>query len=233
MTSSRDVWLRTLRSANAEQEATLADEYDEHWGAIDDDHRAFVERFLSRLPSDGVVLDAACGTGKYVQMVLESGRIPVCVDHTDAYLEKVREKAPGVRTEVHDLEELPFDAEFDGVMCVDAMEFVAPEGWPLVLEGFRRALRDDGWLYLTVELVPEEAIREGHDAAVRRGLPVIDDGEAIWDEPDWYYHFYPAMDRVRAWLGDASFEIVEDVEGSWVVGEEDVYTYRHLIARAV
>ena len=95
-------------------------------------------------------------------------------------------------------------------------EFVPPEEWPVVLEGFRRALRPGGWLYLTVELVPAAAIRAGHDAAVRRGLPLIDDGEAIWDEPDWYYHFYPAMDRVRAWVRDAAFEmfiqLVRDVE---------------------
>jgi ubiquinone/menaquinone biosynthesis C-methylase UbiE len=28
-------------------------------------HHSFVERFLSRLPPDGRVLDAACGTGTY------------------------------------------------------------------------------------------------------------------------------------------------------------------------
>jgi SAM-dependent methyltransferase len=229
--SSREDWLRSLRNDNAEQEAALADEYDDYWGAIDEDHRTFVERFLARLPANGLVLDAACGTGNYVRIVLDAGRTPVCVDHTAAYLEKVLEKAPSVRTAIHDLQELPFEAEFDGVMCVDAMEFVAPEEWPVVLEGFRRALRPGGWLYLTVELVPAAAIRAGHDAAVRRGLPLIDDGEAIWDEPDWYYHFYPAIARVRAWLRDAAFEVVEDAEGAWVYGE-DVYAYHHLIVRA-
>lgn len=91
VSSSRDDWLRSLRGENAEQEAGLADEYDERWGAIDDDHRAFVERFLARLPANGLVLDAACGTGKYVGMVLDAGRTPMCVDHTAAYLEKVLE----------------------------------------------------------------------------------------------------------------------------------------------
>lgn len=226
---SREAWLAGLRRANAEQEATLADEYDERWDSIDGDHRAFVERFLARLPPDALVLDAACGTGKYVRMVLETGRTPVCVDHTEAYLEKVLEKAPGVRTAVHDLEELPFEREFDGVMCVDAMEFVPPEGWPVVLERFHRALRPEGWLYITVELVPDAEVRAGHEAAVRAGLPLVDEGEAIWDEPDWYYHFYPEVDRVRAWLRDAAFEIVDDDEGSWV---DDAYAYHHLISRA-
>jgi hypothetical protein len=114
-------------------------------------------------------------------------------------------------------------------MCVDAMEFVPPEDWPVVLDRFHRALRPDGWLYLTVELVPEAAVRAGHEAARALGLPVIEDGEAIWEEPDWYYHFYPSMDRVRAWLGDIGFTIVDELEGPWVDGE---YAYHHVLARA-
>jgi len=58
---------------------------------------------------------------------------------------------------------------------------------------------------------------------------VRDHGETICEEPDWYYHFYPATDRDRVWFGDAAFEIVDDVEGVWV---NDAYAYRHLIARA-
>jgi SAM-dependent methyltransferase len=226
--SDRATWLRQLARMNAEQESGLAEEYDASWGEIEDTHRAFIERFLSELPAGGRVLDAACGTGKYVATVLGSGRALVCVDHTATYLAKVNEKAPEVTTTQHHLQELPFEAEFEGVMCVDAMEFLPPEDWPVVLERFRRALRPGGWLYVTVELVSEAEIREGHEAAVRLGIPVVEEGEAIWDEPDWYYHFYPAMDRVRAWIAEAGFEIVDDVEGPWIDG---AYAYHHLLAR--
>ncbi|MFB3739624.1 MAG: class I SAM-dependent methyltransferase, partial [Candidatus Velamenicoccus archaeovorus] len=138
MTSERAAWLRQLRSANEIEEAALAAEYDALWGAIGPTHRAWVERFLSLLPAGGRVLDAACGTGKYVGVVLESGRSIVAVDHTAAYLAKVREKYPDAATEKHDLQDLPYRDAFDGVMCVDAMEFVPPEEWPVVLGGFRR-----------------------------------------------------------------------------------------------
>ena len=37
------------------------------------------------------------------------------------------------------------------------------------------------------------------------------DGEVIWDEPDGYYHHYPSMPRVRAWLAEAK---EADGEGS-------------------
>jgi SAM-dependent methyltransferase len=228
-TSDRTGWLLELRRANAEQEAGLAEVYDEQWGQIDQTHRAFVERFLSLLPPGGRVLDAACGTGRFARLVLDRGHPLTCVDHTDAYLAKVLEKAPEAETARHDLQDLPFEQGFDGVMCVDAMEFVPPEDWPVVLERFRRALRSPGLLYATVELVPEAEIRAGDAAALRLGLPVIEDGEAIWDEPDWYYHFYPSLERARAWLADAGFEIVDELEGPWVGSE---YAYHHVLARA-
>jgi SAM-dependent methyltransferase len=173
------------------------------------------------------VLDAACGTGKYFPMVLASGRRLLGVDHAGVYLAVAAAKFPGVPTDKHDLQELPYQGEFDGVLCVDAMEFVPPEDWPVVLERFRRALHPGGWLYLTVELAPDDQVRAANQAARRAGLPVVD-GEVIWDEPDGYYHHYPAMRQVRAWLADAGFAIAEEAEGPWHAGG---YAYYHVLAR--
>jgi SAM-dependent methyltransferase len=223
----RQKWLRDLRRENEQQEAALADEYDANWGEIDDTHRAFVERFLSMLPSDGRVLDAACGTGKYLGMVLESGRSCLATDHTAAYLAKAKAKFPDVPTEHHDLQELPYRDEFDGVMCVDAMEFVPPEEWPTVLDRFRAALRDPGRLYLTVEMVHEDTVRTANEEARASGLPVVD-GEVIWHDPDPYYHFYPRIEDVRAWLADAGFMIEDELTEPW---HEEGYAYHHVLAR--
>jgi SAM-dependent methyltransferase len=224
--SDRAAWLRRLRYENEEQESALAPEYDEHWGRIGDTHRAFVERFCAELPPDGRVLDAACGTGKYFGKVLESGRSLVGSDHAQGALDRAREKFPDVPTERHDLQELPFESQFDGVMCVDAMEFVPPEDWPLVLDGFRRALRPGGWLYLTVELVRDTDVRAAHAAARAAGLPVVD-GEVIWHDPEPYYHYYPGLEQVRAWVSGAGFSIELEVEGPWDEG----YAYHHVLAR--
>ena len=122
---------------------------------------------------------------------------------------------------------MPYRGEFDGVLCVDAMEFVPPEEWPPVLERFYRALRPEGWLYLTVERARGDRVRAANQAARRSGLPVVD-GEVIWDEPDGYYHHYPSMPQVRAWLADAGFTLDEEAEGPW---HEEGYAYHHLLAR--
>jgi SAM-dependent methyltransferase len=225
--ADRDTWLRNLRRVDEQQEDALADDFDAQYGEVEPTHQAFMERFLSRLPPGGRVLDAACGTGKYFAMVLASGRRLLGVDHAGAYLAKAATKFPGVPTDKHDLQELPYRDEFDGVLCVDAMEFVPPEDWPAVLGRLGRALRSGGWLYLTVELAPTERVRAGNQAARRAGLPVVD-GEVVWDGPDGYYHHYPNVPRVRAWLTDAGFAIEEEAEGPWHEGQ---YAYHHLLAR--
>jgi SAM-dependent methyltransferase len=225
--ADRGAWLRNLRRVNERQENALADDFDDLWGEIEPTHQRFVERFLSELPPDGRVLDAACGTGRFFPMVLASGRRLLGVDHAGAYLAKAAAKFPQVPTDKHDLQDLSYQDEFDGVLCVDAMEFVPPEDWPVVLQRFGRAVRSGGWLYLTVELAREDQVRARNQAARRAGLPAVD-GEVIWDEPDGYYHHYPSMQQVRAWLGDAGFVIEQDLEGPW---HEEGYAYHHVLAR--
>jgi SAM-dependent methyltransferase len=225
--ADRTAWLRDRRRVDEQQEDALAGDYDAQWGEIEPTHQGFVERFLSELPPAGRVLDAACGTGKYFAMVLASGRSLLGVDHAGAALAIAATKFPQVPTEQHDLQELPYQDQFHGVLCVDAMEFVPPEEWPPILERFRRALRSGGWLYLTVELAPDDRVRAANQAARKSGLPVVD-GEVIWDEPDGYYHHYPAVEQVRAWLADAGFVIEEEAEGLW---HEEGYAYHHMLAR--
>jgi SAM-dependent methyltransferase len=225
--ADRGAWLRDRRRVDEQQEDALAGDYDARWGEIEATHQVFVERFLQRLPPAGTVLDAACGTGKYFPMVLASGRSLLGVDHAGAALAIAAAKFPQIPTERHDLQELPYRNEFDGVLCVDAMEFVPPEDWPVVLERFHEALRSGGWLYLTVELAPADRVRAANQAARRSGLPVVD-GEVIWDEPDGYYHHYPSIQQVRTWLADAGFAIEEEAEGPW---HEEGYAYHHMLAR--
>jgi SAM-dependent methyltransferase len=225
--ADRGAWLQNLRRVDEHQEDALAGDFDAQWGQIEPTHQAFVERFLSRLPPGGRVLDAACGTGKYFPMVLASGRRLLGADHAGTLLAIAAAKSPQVPTHKHDLQDLPYHHEFDGVLCLDAMEFVPPEDWPPVLERFRRALRPGGWLYLTVELAPADRVRAANQAARRSGLPVVD-GEVIWDGPDGYYHHYPAVQQVRAWLTDAGFAIQQEAEGPW---HEQGYAYHHVLAR--
>jgi SAM-dependent methyltransferase len=216
----RGDWLRERRRVTTERFDTLyAATYDQQeWAAISPTHRRFVDQLIERCPPGGRILDAACGTGKYFGMVLGAGRWVVGTDQSAGMLARARAKHPEVPTEKVGLQELAFDGEFDAVMCVDAMENVFPEDWPLVLANLRRALRPGGHLYLTVELIDERELERVFAEAVASGLPVVR-GEHT--SRGGGYHYYPPLEQVAAWVREAGLEALEDGKGD---------DYYHLLA---
>ena len=165
----RTAWLRERRqTAEERHDAIHAFTYDEQYGEIGPTHRRFVADLLERCPPGGTVLDAACGTGKYFAMVQDAGRRVVGTDQSTGMLGRARARFPAVPLERVGLQELDFAAEFDAVMCVDAMENIPPEDWPRVAANLARAVRPGGHVYLTVEQVDDEELdRELADATAR------------------------------------------------------------------
>ena len=220
----REAWLRERRQTAEERHDTIhAFTYDEQYGEIGPTHRRFVADLLERCQPGGTVLDAACGTGKYFAMVLDAGRRVVGTDQSTGMLARARARFPGVPLERVGLQELAFDAEFDAVMCIDAMENIPPEDWPRVVANLRRALRPGGHLYLTVEQVDDEELDRELAEATARGLPVVR-GEESRDG----YHYYPSREQVGYWMEEGMLAVVaEDYSPG------DGYGYLHLLARTV
>ena len=216
----RQAWLRERRQTAEERyDAIEAFTYDDQYGEIEPTHRRFVGELLGRCPPGGLVLDAACGTGKYFALVLDGGRRVVGTDQSTGMLARARARFPAVPLERVGLQELAFDAEFDAVMCIDAMEDVPPEDWPRVLANLRRAVRPGGPLYLTVEQVDEQVLDRELAEAAARGLPAVR-GETSRDG----YHFYPSREQVDGWLEEAGLVVVAEDASSG-----DGYGYRHLL----
>jgi SAM-dependent methyltransferase len=219
----RQAWLRERRQTAEERHDTIhAFTYDDQFGEIGETHRRFVADLLERCPPGGIVLDAACGTGKYFALVLDSGRRVVGTDQSTGMLARARARFPSVPLERVGLQELAFEAEFDAAMCIDAMEHVPPDDWPRVVGNLRRALRPGGHLYLTVEEVEDRELEAAFADATARGLPVVR-GELAREG----YHYYPSRGQVAGWLDQAGLEVVaqEDSPG-------DGYGYLHLLTRA-
>ena len=110
-------------------------------------------RLAGLVRQGGAVLDAACGTGKYWPALLAAGLQVTGVDQSAGMLAQARRKYPQVPSRVlalQDLAELP--DRFDGLLCVDALEYVAPEDWPVVAAGLAAVLTDRAPAYVTVEL---------------------------------------------------------------------------------
>ena len=208
----RTQWQKERRLWNEVRMDTIdARQYDERWGSyINPTHHAMIERFLDLCPQKGHILDAACGTGKYWSLLLERGFSVVGTDQSQQMLQRSQAKFPGVQVEHTGLQELAFADAFDGILCMDAMEFVFPEDWPIVLRNFVRALHEHGYLYFTVEVETEEELQNAYNAGKRLNLPLIY-GEYAHHGG---YHYYPTEEQVRDWLTDVPLHMLDMVEGN-------------------
>lgn len=219
----RQAWLRERRTAVQAEYDLEAPDYDAQQYPTRS-HEAFVGRLLETCPQGGTVLDAPCGTGKYFELVRASGRRVVGIDQSAGMLAQAQSRDIAVRLERIGLQELVFDAEFDGAMTIDAMENVPPEDWPLVLANLRRAVRSGGHLYLTVEEIDEADIDAAFADAGARRLPAIR-GEVIEGDTAGY-HFYPGREQVLRWLDSEGINVVAEE-----FDQEDGWGYRHFLVR--
>jgi SAM-dependent methyltransferase len=218
----RLTWLREMRRDCEEQyDNRWAPFYGEKWGLYSNtSHQQFLQEFLSLLPQKSRVLDAACGAGRYLPFLLEKEHSVLGIDQSKGMLAKARSKFPEVPFEVVGLQEMAYREIFDGAICMDAMENVFPEDWPVVLGNFYRALKKPGYFYFTSETIEnadENEIRQAFEKAQRAGLPVV-----YGEWPDEYvYHYHPTNHQVEDWTRQAGFEILTQGDGDG---------YHHLIA---
>jgi len=210
----RSTWLREMRRDCEEQYDTRwAPLYGEKWGLYSNtSHQQFIQAFLSFLPQMSSIRDTACGAGRYLPFLLEKEHSIIGIDQSQGMLAKAKAKFPGVQFEKVGLQEMAYREVFDGAICMDAMENVPPEDWPLVLSNFHRALKQRGYLYFTSETIEnadEDEIKQAFKKAQQAGLPVV-----YGEWPDKYvYHYHPANQQVKEWTQQAGFELLKEGDG--------------------
>ena len=213
-------WLRERRLEAEERYSTWwGPLYGEQLGLYPNgSHVQFLQKFIEHLPQNSTVLDAACGAGRYIPYLVGERFVIVGIDQAQGMLERAKEKFPEVQFVRLGLQEMSYQEVFEGAICMDAMEHISPEDWPLVLANFQRALKKEGYLYFTVEIQDEAEVKAAFEEAQKLGLPVVY-GEWVNDE---VYHYYPSLEQVREWVQQAGFVILEESEGDG---------YHHLLMR--
>jgi ubiquinone/menaquinone biosynthesis C-methylase UbiE len=220
----RPTWLREQRlRAETDYDTRYSATYDTDAEPMTSIHRRFVRRVVRASPVGGTVLDAACGTGKYFGIVLSAGRKVVGVDQSVGMLDQARAKFPTAELIKSSLQELDLEPDFDGLLCIDAMENVPPEDWPAVLANLHRVLHPDGLLYLTIEEHDQADIDAAYADGIARGLPLVP-GEILFHGTD--YHFVPTRSQVAAWVADEGLAIIDQADGPG-----DGFSYWHLLMR--
>jgi 2-polyprenyl-3-methyl-5-hydroxy-6-metoxy-1,4-benzoquinol methylase len=245
----RAEWLKKWRDMAEEVYDHMAPVYWVKFGrGMDPMHRQFMQKFLGRLEAQSTILDAACGAGRYDGMLLESGHSVLGIDQSDKMLGRAQEhfpqeRFPGLQYTKMSLQEMDFQAKFDGVICMDAMEHVCPEDWPGIVDRFHTALKPGGVLYVTVDAQKLPGDAESYERAKVMGLPVVF-GEIVDELDEVYrlamalepleaasigdrldlcvYHYHPPMEQVREWYKRAGLSIEEEGKGE---------AYVHVLAR--
>lgn len=96
----------------------------------------------------GIVLEAACGTGRHLQRLIEKGWHGIGVDISPGMLAVARQKMPDVDLREGRLEDLPVaSGSVDLVLCTLALEHV--RDLETVYQEFARVLRPGGRLVIT------------------------------------------------------------------------------------
>ena len=120
-------------------------------------HNAFYDRpnTLGLMPkvNGQSILDAACGPGKYAEILLSQGANLTGFDISPRMIEFAKERNKGLGTFfVHDLTQR-FDMlkneSFDVVLCALAMHYV--QDWTLTIKEFCRVLKPKGLLIMSIE----------------------------------------------------------------------------------
>ncbi len=196
-------------------------------------HLAYLQKLLARVAPASTLLSAGCGAGRYDGLLLAAGHHVVGIDPSAGMLARARERFPTARYERMGLQDMAWKAEFDGAICIDALEHVSPEDWPEIVQRLRAALKPGGVLYLTVDpgLPLENA--ESYARARSMGLPVVFGEVADRVEETLaqiqaggppalaheladgaVYHYHPPLEQVRTWLAQAGLSIEEQGTGN-------------------
>jgi 2-polyprenyl-3-methyl-5-hydroxy-6-metoxy-1,4-benzoquinol methylase len=237
----RAEWLKRIRETVEGLYDHISPEYWVNFGFYENEtHLEYLQKFLKRMAPHSILLSAACGVGRYDGILLEAGHSVVGIDQSAGMLRRAREHFPAVQYEKVGLHEMDFDEEFDGAICIDALEHVFPEDWQNILRRFHAALKPHGTLYFTIEL-PDTDLNASYERAKAMGLPVVfgelaDEVETSYDQVKKYkssevpgelagaaaYHYYPSLEQVQVWLAEAGFVIEEEGVGDG---------YEHLVVR--
>ena len=104
------------------------------------------QRFLAHLPTGGHILDAGCGSGRDARAFLEQGYTVTAFDAAPALAELASVHC-GLPVQVLRLEEIDWQARFDGIWaCASLLHLALPE-LPDVLRRLATALKPGGVLF--------------------------------------------------------------------------------------
>lgn len=129
-------------------------------GTIDADLSALHQRFLSRLPEHGHILDLGCGSGRDAKAFLDAGYQVTAMDGSAACCQLAAAYI-GQEVVCQTFQELDCHQAFDGVWACASLLHVPYAELTDIFRKVTRALKDGGTLYASFKYGDFEGDRNG------------------------------------------------------------------------
>ncbi len=200
-------WFAQERTVQA-QYASWAAAYDAPGNPMVMAEEPVVHEILSQYPV-GVVLDAACGTGRHAAYMASLGHEVVGIDLTPEMLDVAKAKAPSARFEMGDLNALPLpDQSVDVAVCTLALTHCVELG--AAVRELERVVRPGGHV----------VISDVHPFMVMLGSQAVDFDDD--DSSGFTRNYVHQVSDYLAAFQFAGLEVIQCAEPIW--GDEEVAT---------
>ena len=151
----------------------VVDLYERHALAYDRDRsrslreRAWLDRFLIRVPPGGTILDVGCGMGEPIaRCLIERAFRVVGVDASRRMIELCRSRFPDAEWLVADMRELDLRRRFDGILAWDSLFHLSADDQRGMFRRFAEHAEPGAPLMFT------SGSAEGESVGVYRGEPL-------------------------------------------------------------
>lgn len=194
--------------------------------------------FRKWLPEHQPILEAGCGSGRWVAWFIKNGWTAAGLDWSEACCVRARRAIPEALFEVGDMRDMPFeDSEFGAIVSLGAVEH-SPEGPMRSLKEYYRVLRPDGIAIITVPYLgpvrrtlrvlntPKTAFTQNwrlrrllgkrlgavRTSAEARAATVRGyTADFVPTERGWeFYQYHFSKQQMRTFIQDAGLKIVEE-----------------------
>ncbi len=157
--------------------------------------------FLQELPDGGRILDAGCGSGRDSLAFMRMGYQVVSMDASSEMV-AATSRLTGQPAFLMRFDEIPFDAEFDGIWACASLLHVARLDLPLAMARIVTVLKPGGAFYFS--------FKYGDSERIEGGRFFTDMNEFTFDQ---LLATQPELGPLRVWITD---DVRNDRRGRWL-----------------
>lgn len=151
-----------------------------------------IDKFVNFIKTGKKVLDVGCGPGRDTKSLMERGFHVVGIDYSESMIREAKNNVPDGDFRLMDMRKLEFeDNSFDGVWVFASLLHIPKNEAKKVLEEFRRILKKDGILGISVKQGKGEVL-ENEEGTTR------------------FFAYYD-QDELISLLKKSNFEILESL----------------------